>query len=74
MQTARPMALFARNFLHRMPAPAIALGEVSMTSSALFSSNFLRAGDFYELAEILPDLVRRGGLGFVLSRKRRRKQ
>jgi hypothetical protein len=68
------MALFARNFLHRVRAPAEALGEVSVTSSALFRPCRLRTGDFDKLAEVLPDLVRRGRLGFVLSGKRWREQ
>jgi hypothetical protein len=65
------MALFAGNFLHRVRAPAEALGEVRVTLSALFLPHHFRAGDLHELAEVLSDLVRRGGLGFVLSGKRR---
>src|ERR1019366_10794417 len=51
-------------------APAVALGEVSVTLCALFRPCHLRAGDFHELAEVLRDLVRRGRLGFVFSGKR----
>src|SRR5260370_34253096 len=68
------MALFAGNFLHRVHAPAKALGEVSVTSSALLRPRHLRSGDFHELAEVLRDLVRWGCLGFVLARKRRCEQ
>jgi hypothetical protein len=68
------MALFAGNFLHRVRAPAKALGEVSVTSRALFRPCHLRSGDFDELAEVLRDLVRWGCLGSVLTGKRRCEQ
>jgi hypothetical protein len=68
------MALFARHILHRVRAPAKALGEVGVTTSALFRACHLRTGDFHELAEVLSHLVRRGGLGLVLSGKRWRAQ
>src|ERR1035441_10535148 len=70
VQTARPVALFARNLLHRVRAPAKALGEVGVTSSALFRPRPLRSGEFHELAEVLRDLARGACLGFVLTRKR----
>jgi len=71
MQTARPVALFAGNFLHRVSAPAVGLREIGMASSALLPPNFLRAGDVRELAEVLSDLVRGGRLRLVLGGKRR---
>jgi hypothetical protein len=70
VQTARPVALFAGNILHRVPTPAIVFGEVRMTGSALFRACCLRAGNFQELAEVLRDLVRLS-LGRVLGRERR---
>src|ERR1017187_276975 len=74
MQAARPVTLFARNFLHRVRAPPVGLRQVSVTSNALLLTRHLRAGDFHELAEVLCELVRRGRLGFVLGGKRCREQ
>jgi hypothetical protein len=57
MQTARPMALLTRNLLHRVPAPAVGLGDVGVTLRALVRPYFLRTGDFRGLVKVLPDLV-----------------
>src|SRR5450755_2562393 len=71
VQTARPVALFAGNFLHRVRAPAVALGEVGMASIALLRPCRLCSWDVHELAEVLRHLVRRRclGLAFVLGGK-----
>jgi len=74
MQTARPMTLFASNFLHGVRVPSEPLGEIGVTRSALVRPYHLRTGDFREFAEVLPDLVGCASLGFVFRRKRRSKQ
>src|ERR1039457_2388345 len=70
MQTTRSVTLFAGHFLNRVSASAIGLREISMTSSTLFLSHFLRTRNVHELAEILSDLVRCAGLAFILGGKR----